>query len=620
MDSNIVGYIEQLLKKNRSVCLPDLGSVLKRPGSKSEYFFNELMKFDDGALTAHVASKEKCSDEEAKAKVAEFVTAVQSALAEGNPVDFGNLGTVSKGGDGKIALASTEGAAPVGKTPKLMKAPKVKAKVSKGKKETDPEALKAVEAQIAAEAEERQKADQEAIAKKQAEEAEARQLAADEEKAKKEAEKEAKAAEKEAEKQRKEEEKAAKAAEKEAEKKRKEEEKAAKAAEKEAEKQRKAEEKEAKKKAGEEAKGVAATADVEEPADPKEEAPAVEEVAKLEAETETESKEAEEEKEDKKGAKVGAVAAALTADAVPAKEEDTKDPEPAEESKAEEPAVEEPAAEEKETELSPADVAIAAQPEYEFELASQTPEEAIAADLEEQYSKRDEKITQRALLVTVIIVIILGGGAATWSVFNWNKVQDMFSWAYKGDGTEQLEVVSEEAPMEKTSEAEETTDEDSGSEEEESMESADEEEDLAAVEEMTSEESMEAEEEEMEEEEVVEEPAPKTTPRKNTSSGSSVSTSMPSNVTGGKAVNTSSSADADFQYHIIAGCFANQDNADRLVKTLKDKGYEARNLGKIGGLFNVAFESYGDKNEAYSAARKISSDNETKAWVLYLRQ
>ena len=71
-------------------------------------------------------------------------------------------------------------------------------------------------------------------------------------------------------------------------------------------------------------------------------------------------------------------------------------------------------------------------------------------------------------------------------------------------------------------------------------------------------------------------------------------------------------------YHVIAGSFRSQNNADRLVSSLKRKGYyHAARLPKTtSGFHQVSFAAYATQREAYNAKAGILEDNYPDVWVL----
>jgi hypothetical protein len=71
-------------------------------------------------------------------------------------------------------------------------------------------------------------------------------------------------------------------------------------------------------------------------------------------------------------------------------------------------------------------------------------------------------------------------------------------------------------------------------------------------------------------------------------------------------------------YHLIAGSFRSQNNADRLVNSLKRKGYyQAARLPKTSnGFHQVSFAAYATQREAYNAKAGLLEDNYPDVWVL----
>lgn len=70
------------------------------------------------------------------------------------------------------------------------------------------------------------------------------------------------------------------------------------------------------------------------------------------------------------------------------------------------------------------------------------------------------------------------------------------------------------------------------------------------------------------------------------------------------------------RFHIVGGCFAQPENADRLLKELQDKGYGASRLERYGELHPVAYGSYADRAEALSALASIRREGAGQAWLL----
>ena len=67
---------------------------------------------------------------------------------------------------------------------------------------------------------------------------------------------------------------------------------------------------------------------------------------------------------------------------------------------------------------------------------------------------------------------------------------------------------------------------------------------------------------------------------------------------------------------IIAGCFAQEENAERLANTLRDKGYQYAFIEKRGSKWFVAYGRYATDAEATAALREIREKWNDKAWIL----
>lgn len=73
------------------------------------------------------------------------------------------------------------------------------------------------------------------------------------------------------------------------------------------------------------------------------------------------------------------------------------------------------------------------------------------------------------------------------------------------------------------------------------------------------------------------------------------------------------------RYHVVAGAFRNQENANKRVVQLRDKGYKARQIGVNNfGLHQVVYDSYTEPQEALKALRAIRNDDNPSAWLLNL--
>jgi len=70
-------------------------------------------------------------------------------------------------------------------------------------------------------------------------------------------------------------------------------------------------------------------------------------------------------------------------------------------------------------------------------------------------------------------------------------------------------------------------------------------------------------------------------------------------------------------YHVVAGSFQFPENAERKVKQLISKGFNAKIIGvNKYGLTQVAFNSYADRNAAIKSLYKIRRTSSKDAWFL----
>lgn len=68
-------------------------------------------------------------------------------------------------------------------------------------------------------------------------------------------------------------------------------------------------------------------------------------------------------------------------------------------------------------------------------------------------------------------------------------------------------------------------------------------------------------------------------------------------------------------YHIIAGCFVEESNANKLVQSVQAKGYKAMILDKHKGLYRVSASRFSSKSEAIQARSKMN-DKGISGWIL----
>lgn len=67
---------------------------------------------------------------------------------------------------------------------------------------------------------------------------------------------------------------------------------------------------------------------------------------------------------------------------------------------------------------------------------------------------------------------------------------------------------------------------------------------------------------------------------------------------------------------IIAGCFSQEENAERLANLLKNKGYKNAFYELRGSKWYVSFGRYATDEEATAKLREIRANTEYKAWIL----
>lgn len=75
-----------------------------------------------------------------------------------------------------------------------------------------------------------------------------------------------------------------------------------------------------------------------------------------------------------------------------------------------------------------------------------------------------------------------------------------------------------------------------------------------------------------------------------------------------------------YPYHVVAGAFQNEKNADKAASQLEEKGFRARKLARNKfGLYPVAYGSYATYAEAHAAMNKIHKTENREAW-LYIKE
>ncbi|MFH2142423.1 MAG: SPOR domain-containing protein [Bacteroidota bacterium] len=67
------------------------------------------------------------------------------------------------------------------------------------------------------------------------------------------------------------------------------------------------------------------------------------------------------------------------------------------------------------------------------------------------------------------------------------------------------------------------------------------------------------------------------------------------------------------KYYLVAGCFKDESNADKLIDKLKTEGYNPTKFGKVGNMHGVCYNYFETKKEAENELAKLKD----KAWILY---
>lgn len=72
-----------------------------------------------------------------------------------------------------------------------------------------------------------------------------------------------------------------------------------------------------------------------------------------------------------------------------------------------------------------------------------------------------------------------------------------------------------------------------------------------------------------------------------------------------------------YNYHVIAGCFSVLSNANKLVRKLQRKGFEARLVGQTSkGLYRVSYNSYKTRKQALLGLAQVKMNENKSSWLL----
>lgn len=100
-------YLLQLLKEVKTLIIPGLGALTVTNESTGEILFMPYLKFDDGTLAKHIASKENMELNDANNLISKFVREVTAELDKGHSYDMYQFGRFVKI-DGEIAFEAWE--------------------------------------------------------------------------------------------------------------------------------------------------------------------------------------------------------------------------------------------------------------------------------------------------------------------------------------------------------------------------------------------------------------------------------------------------------------------------------------------------------------------------------
>jgi len=75
--------------------------------------------------------------------------------------------------------------------------------------------------------------------------------------------------------------------------------------------------------------------------------------------------------------------------------------------------------------------------------------------------------------------------------------------------------------------------------------------------------------------------------------------------------------ESEMSFHVVAGAFRKESNAERIFEKLSNEGFKARRLEKNRfGLFPVLFGSYPTYAEAHEAMLTIRETKAAEAWLM----
>lgn len=99
-------YLAEILKEVNTLIIPNFGALTVTNSSTGEVMFMPYLKYDDGKLVKFIAEKEGISEEESKAKIANYVGEIEGKLNSGATYELEPFGIFSKDSSGDIEFVS----------------------------------------------------------------------------------------------------------------------------------------------------------------------------------------------------------------------------------------------------------------------------------------------------------------------------------------------------------------------------------------------------------------------------------------------------------------------------------------------------------------------------------
>lgn len=90
----------------------------------------------------------------------------------------------------------------------------------------------------------------------------------------------------------------------------------------------------------------------------------------------------------------------------------------------------------------------------------------------------------------------------------------------------------------------------------------------------------------------------------------------PQTVTRQEEEPTAPQASSTLRYSIIGGCFSQKENADNLVASLLEEGFDQASVMPRGKSYYVCYARFATLEEAKAALEKVRANSNNKAWIL----